>query len=93
MSKKCKFEAEEQEFLDSYERGDWQSMDRLQEKIQQYQGYAIATLEKKGLVSIILPPEDIKAIQHKASEAGMSYQTLIAKIVHQFVSGCLVEKS
>ena len=38
-------------------------------------------------------PDDLKAIQQKATEAGISYQTLIANIVHGFVSGNLVEKS
>jgi predicted DNA binding CopG/RHH family protein len=53
---------------------------------------AIDNPEAMGLVSITLPQEDVKAIREKAAAAGMSYQTLIADIVHQYVTGKLVEK-
>jgi predicted DNA binding CopG/RHH family protein len=93
MVKNFKLEAEERELLNSYERGEWQSMSALPEKLMQYQTHATAALEAEGLVSIILSKEDLKAVQQKATEAGVSYQTLIANIVHQFVSGHLMEKS
>lgn len=92
MTNKVKLDTEERELLDSYERGEWHSISPLQEKLQQYQAYATAALEAAGLVSIALPKEDLKAIRRKAAEAGVSYQTLIADILHQFVVGHLVEK-
>jgi predicted DNA binding CopG/RHH family protein len=92
MVNNLRLDAEERELLDSYERGEWQSIDILQEKLEQYQSYATTALEANGLVSIILPKEDLKAIRRKAAETGMSYQMFIANIVHQFVSGRLVEK-
>lgn len=92
MNHNLKLEPEEQELLDSYERDEWQSVDKFQERLRQYQAYAISALEAMGLVSIALPPEDVKAIREKAAAAGMSYQTLIAKVVHQYVTGKLVEK-
>jgi len=64
----------------------------LQEKLQQYQAYATSVFEAAGLVSVILPKEDLKAIRRKATKAGVSYQTFLANIVHQFVLGHLVEK-
>jgi len=92
MVDNLKLDTEERELLDSYERGEWQSIDILREKLEQYQSYATAALEANGLVSIILPKEDLKVIRRKAAEAGMSYQVFIANIVHQFVSGHLIEK-
>jgi len=92
MNHNLKLEPEEQELLDSYERDEWRSVDKFQERLRQYQSYAIATFETIGLVSIILPQEDIKAIREKAAATGISYQTLIANIVHQYVTGDLVEK-
>lgn len=85
-------DSEEQELLDSYEREEWQSVSKLQERLRQYQTYATADLEAIGLVSIALPQEDVKAIREEAAAAGMSYQTLIADIVHRYVSGKLVEQ-
>ena len=93
MTKNVALEAEEQALLDSYERDEWQSISVLQEKSQQYQVYAIAALEAIGLVSIVLPKEDLKAIRQKAAEAGVSHQILITNIVREFVTGHLVEKA
>ena len=83
---------EERELLDSYERGEWQSVGALREKLQLYQSYATAQLEAEGLVSIILPQDELRAIRRKAAEEGMSYQLFIARLVHQFLSGHLVER-
>lgn len=92
MHQNVQLAPEEQELLDSYEQNEWQSVDQFPERLRQYQAYAIAALEAMGLVSIALPQEDIKAIREKAAAAGVSYQTLIANIVHQYVTGSLVEK-
>jgi predicted DNA binding CopG/RHH family protein len=93
MVDELELDAEEQALVDSYERGEWQSIGAFQEKRQEYQAYAAATLETMGLVSIVLPKEDLKAIRQKAAEAGVSHQALIANIVHEFVTGHLVEKA
>jgi predicted DNA binding CopG/RHH family protein len=86
-------EADEQKVLKSYEQGEWQSVKTLREDLRQYQAYAAATLAQSGQVSITLSDEDFKAIQRKALETGVSYQKLIADVVHQFVTGRLVERS
>lgn len=93
MTYNFKLEAEDQAILDSYERDEWRSIGALQEKSQQYQLYAIAALESIGLVSIVLPKEDLEAIRQKAAESGLSHQMLISNIVHEFVTGHLVEKA
>lgn len=93
MNRPTKLKPEEQKLLDSYEREEWQSVAKLQERLRQYQTYATANLEAIGLVSIALPQEDVTAIREKADAVRMSYQTLIADIVHQYVSGKLVEKT
>jgi predicted DNA binding CopG/RHH family protein len=93
MADELGLDAEEQTLVDSYERGAWQSIGDLQEKRQHYQAYASAALEAIGLVSIVLPQEDLKAIRQRAAEAGVSHQALIADVVHEFVTGHLVEKA
>lgn len=92
MNQHEKLDRDEQELLDSYEGGEWQSVTKLQERLRQYQTYAAANLEAIGLVSIALTQEDVKAIREEAAAAGVSYQTLIADIVHRYVSGKLVEQ-
>ena len=78
--------------MESYERDEWRSVGALQERSRQYQTDAKAVLEAAGLVGIVLPNDDLKAIQRKATEAGLSNQAFIAKIVHQYVIGSLVER-
>ncbi len=85
-------EADEQEILKSYKQGEWQSIKTLREDLRQYQAYAAATLAQSGQVSITLSDEDFKAIQRKALENGVPYQKLIADLVHQFVTGRLIER-
>ena len=92
MIRKLELGAEERKLRDSYERGEWRSIGSLKEKLQQYESYATAALENDGLVSIILSNEDLTAIRQKAAEAGMSNRMFIAKILHEFVSGRLLEK-
>jgi len=93
MTDNIELDTEEQDLLDSYERDEWHSIGMLSKKLQEYQSYATLAFETNGLVSIVLSKEDLKRVQQKASEAGISYQTLITNIIHQFVSGNLIEKS
>jgi predicted DNA binding CopG/RHH family protein len=89
MATEWKLDKEERELLNSYERGEWRSVDQLRDRLQQYQTYAMATLEAAGLITIALPQEDLQVIRRKAQEAGMSSQRLIAEILHRFVLGQL----
>jgi predicted DNA binding CopG/RHH family protein len=92
MANRLKLETGERELLDSYERDEWQSVGASPEKFGQYQQYAMAALEAEGLISIILPKEDLKVVRRKAREAGVPYPLFIANIVHQFVSEQLAER-
>jgi predicted DNA binding CopG/RHH family protein len=85
-------DTDERELLNSYEQGEWQSVKTLREDLRQYQAYAATLLEQGGQVSIALSDDDLKAIQRKAQESGVSYQKFIANVVHEFVSGRLVER-
>jgi predicted DNA binding CopG/RHH family protein len=84
---------EEKDLLKSYDRGEWRSVNAVQERLEQYQVAASAMLEADGLISIILPKEDLQALQRKADAAGVPYQKMIANIVHQFLAGRLIEKT
>ncbi len=92
MAKRVKEEAEENELLASYERGEWQSVDTVREEVERYQAHAAAMLETDRQVFVTLPLTDFEKVQQKASEAGMPYQALIADIVHRFVTGNMAEQ-
>lgn len=92
MSNTLQLDGEEQDLLDSYDRDEWESIRSSKAVFGQYQEYAVSTLEEAGVVSILVPPEDLNALRKKAAEVGMSSQTLITNILHLYVSGQLVEK-
>jgi predicted DNA binding CopG/RHH family protein len=88
-----KLNPEEAELLDTYERGEWQPIDELETESQRYREVARATFRKDKRVNIRISSKDLEAIQKKALEEGIPYQTLIASILHKFVSGRLVDRS
>ena len=90
MSKLTK---EEKEMLDSYERGEWHSVKNLGSEIKRYQAMARATLRKDKRVNIRISSHDLERLQKKAIEDGIPYQTLIASLIHRFVSGQLINKA
>ncbi|GAB4450017.1 MAG: CopG family antitoxin [Anaerolineae bacterium] len=87
-----KLDIEEKELLASYEADEWQSVGNLEEKAQAYSEYARATFKKDRRVNIRISNKDLEALQKRALEEGLPYQTLIASVLHKFVSGRLVER-
>ena len=82
----------ERELRTAVERGEWQSVKDLEKERARYQGYARATLKKDRRINIRLSTKDLETLQVLAIEEGIPYQTLIASILHKYVSGSLVER-
>jgi predicted DNA binding CopG/RHH family protein len=79
--------------VESYETEEWQSVANLREEKSKYQGYARATFRKDRRVNIRLTEKDLVDLQLRALEEGIPYQTLMASILHKYVTGRLVEQS
>lgn len=90
--RKIKLGKEEQEILDAYESGDFQSIPNVKKEIAKYQEYAKYTLQKNKRINIRLSERDLIHIQRKAVEQGLPYQVLVDSILHKYISGNLVEK-
>ncbi len=84
---------DEREILESYERDEWQSVSDLKSESQRYGEYAAATFRKDRRINIRISEKDLTAIQKRALEEGIPYQTLISSILHKYVSGRLAEKT
>ena len=54
---------------------------------------AAASLRKDKRVNIRISEHDLLALQRKALEEGIPYQTLIASILHKYLTGALVPRS
>ncbi|WP_013324673.1 CopG family antitoxin [Gloeothece verrucosa] len=85
-----KLNQEEQEIFDSYENDEWNSV-KTSERITQLQSYAKATLAKDKNITLRLSSLDLEALQAKAIEEGIPYQTLISSILHKYVTGQLID--
>jgi predicted DNA binding CopG/RHH family protein len=76
---------EEQDILESVERGEWQSVPKVQQEIERYQSYARAQLGELQEIKIELPSQDIQFLQALANETETPLTLVITNLLHQFV--------
>ena len=86
-----KLDAYEAEVLEAYESGKLKPM-ATKAELARMRAAARATAIKDRRVNIRLSSGDLHDIQAKALEEGMPYQTLIASVLHKFVSGRFAER-
>ena len=83
----------EQDILNAYEKGELKSTSPSKAKLTKFKAAASATFLKEKRVNIRISTPDLMDIQARALEEGMPYQTLIASVLHKYVSGRFVETS
>ena len=76
-----RLDREEKELLDSFERGEWHSVEGREAEFERYREYARATFKKDRRVNIRLSRKDLETIQKRALEEGIHYQTLMAGVI------------
>jgi predicted DNA binding CopG/RHH family protein len=82
---------DESEWLEAFEKGQLKSVASKGE-LAKFKAAARATTLKDRRVNIRLSSGDLSDIQVKALEEGIPYQTLIASVLHKYVSGRLTER-
>jgi len=87
MSKR-KLPKDEQELLDAVEVGEYESV-LTEARKKELQDAASLTFKKDKRINIRISNRDLAAIQSKASEEGIPYQTLVSSIIHKYISGSL----
>jgi predicted DNA binding CopG/RHH family protein len=87
-----KIDAYESEILSAYEQGQLKSV-ATKAELAKFKAAARATGIKDRRVNIRLSSGDLSDIQTRALEEGIPYQTLIASILHKYVTGRLAEPS
>jgi predicted DNA binding CopG/RHH family protein len=88
----AKLDAYEREVLDAYEKGKLKSV-ATKSELKKLKAAARATAIKDRRVNIRLSSIDLGDIQVKALQEGIPYQTLIASVLHKYVTGRLSDKS
>ena len=81
----------DEEILASFERGEWEPARDQKRTKTRLQASAAVSLLKNRRVNIRLSARDLEGLQAKAAEEGVPYQTLMASVLHKFVSGRLIE--
>lgn len=92
-----KLDEYEQEILDYVERGEYKSVPNVEEVIRQAEETARNTLaelnKKTKRINLRLTERDVRLARTRASEEGMPYQTLLASVIHKYLTGKLVERT
>ena len=81
----------ELENLQAFEQGQLKSV-ATKTELARFKSAARATTLKDRRVNIRLASGDLRDIQVKALEEGIPYQTLIASILHKYVTGKLADR-
>lgn len=84
------FDEEEAELIRSVEAGEWVPAKDV--NLEVYREAARQTLLKDQRINIRLTRGDLFRIKAIAVEEGMPYQTLIASVLHKYVTGRLVDR-
>lgn len=82
----------ELEVLSAFEKGQLKSV-ATKAELAKFKAAARATAIKDRRVNIRLSSGDLSDIQVKALQEGVPYQTLIASVLHKYVTGRLTEQS
>lgn len=90
LSREFELEQEEKDILDAFEAGDLES-GLMPERAATVAQWAEASSKKDKRINIRISSRDLSAIQRRAMEEGIPYQTLVSSILHKYVSGSLYD--
>ncbi|MDA0672487.1 MAG: antitoxin [Cyanobacteria bacterium] len=85
-------DAEEQEILTAFERGELKQVENVATEIREHRQVAEATFKSLSVDQIPLSANDWQNLQQMAVLEGISYPALVARILHKYVSGQLIEQ-
>jgi len=83
---------EEQKLIKSLETDGWVPAKNIESWKTLLSETAANTLTKDQRMNIRINKKDLDGIKLKAVEEGIPYQTLVASIIHKYVTGRLMEK-
>ncbi|WP_019895405.1 hypothetical protein [Hydrogenovibrio halophilus] len=83
-------EEEETAVLEAFNANEYESVLTEQRKSTLVES-ANASVKKDKRINIRIAQRDLEALQRKAMQEGMPYQTLIASILHKYASGSLTD--
>lgn len=85
---KAKLSQEEKALLDAVEAGEFESV-LTEARREELVAIAGNTFKKDKRINIRISNRDLAAVQSRAIEEGIPYQTLVSSIIHKYISGSL----
>ena len=85
-------DAGERAEIELLEHGGWETTKNLEGWKDVLSTAASNTLLKDQRMNIRISKHDLDGIKLKAMEEGLPYQTLVASIIHKYLTGTLVER-
>lgn len=83
---KTKLDKYEEDILESFSNNEWHEVENMDSEIEKHKQYADETFKKNKRVNIRLSQKDINLLKIKAMEEGIPYQTLMASVLHKYVT-------
>jgi len=90
--KNVKLSKEEKQLLQAVEAGEFESV-LTKKRRAELVAAAKNSVRKDKRINIRISNRDLKAVQLKATEEGIPYQTLVSSIIHKYISGSLKDIS
>jgi predicted DNA binding CopG/RHH family protein len=84
---KSQLTSEEQEWLASFEAGEWKTIDDIGNAKALARQAATHYLQKDARINIRISSSDLASLKQKAAYKGLPYQTLIASVLHEYAAG------
>ena len=91
MNDQPHLDEEEHRILQDFEREEFKRLRNFKQEKQRLENAARKTLQKGARVNIRVSGRDLERIRKRAAAEGLPYQTLIASVLHKFVTGRLKE--
>ena len=85
---KTTLDQEEKEILDAFEADEFES-DLDDERREHVAKAAEESFRKDKRINIRISSRDLEALQRRALEEGIPYQSLVSSVLHKYVSGGL----
>lgn len=79
----------EKELSDSFDRGEWESVENLEEETQKARQAASQYFRKNARINVRISSSDLERLKQMAAYEGLPYQTLITSILHKYSAGHL----
>ncbi len=86
MKKKPVLDQDEEELIAEYERGAFRPVKNQNMAKKEAMGAAQRYMRKDARINIRLSTTDLELLKRRAAEEGLPYQSLIASILHKYVS-------